>query len=294
MDVGFVGVGQMGGPMVVNLASSYKVLAHCRNEATRNALQVAGVNVTNDLQALGDTDVIFLCLPDAGVVEEVLFGQDGLAQILRSGMVVVDTSTIEYGATLSISEKLASQGVEFIDAPISGMRVRAEEGTLTMMCGGDQSLVDELKPLLSTVASNIIFMGPVGSGQLTKLINQLLFDINAAALAEILPLSVKLGLDPANVGDVVNSGTGRSYASEFFIPHVLNGDFNKGYPMRHAYKDLISGSEISVQHQIPTPVLSAAMATYQTALLAGHGAKDKGGMICVFEELLGVKFRSPG
>lgn len=294
MDVGFVGVGQMGGPMVVNLASSYKVLAHCRNKATRNALQVAEVNVTNDLQALGDTDVIFLCLPDAGVVEEVLFGQDGLAQILRSGMVVVDTSTIEYGATLSISEKLASQGVEFIDAPISGMRVRAEEGTLTMMCGGDQSLVDELKPLLSTVASNIIFMGPVGSGQLTKLINQLLFDINAAALAEILPLSVKLGLDPANVGDVVNSGTGRSYASEFFIPHVLNGDFNKGYPMRHAYKDLISGSEISVQHQIPTPVLSAAMATYQTALLAGHGAKDKGGMICVFEELLGVKFRSPG
>ncbi len=292
MNIGFVGVGEMGSPMAINLAASYDVIALCRNEAARNTLQAAGLSVTNNLQALGETDVIFLCLPDAGIVEEVLFGQDGLAEVLRSGMVVIDTSTIEYGTTLTISEKLASQDVQFIDAPISGMRARAEEGTLTMMCGGEQALVDELKPLLSTVASNIIFMGPVGSGQLTKLINQLLFDINAAALAEILPLSVKLGLDPANVGDVVNSGTGRSYASEFFIPHVLNGEFSKGYPMRQAYKDLISGSEISAQHRIPTPVLSAAMATYQTALLAGHSAKDKGGMICVFEDLLDVKFRS--
>ena len=168
------------------------------------------------------------------------------------------------------------------------MRKRAEDGTLTMMCGGDPDLVEELKPLFSTMASNVIYMGSVGSGQLTKLINQLLFDINAAALAEILPLSVKLGLDPAKVGDVVNSGTGRSYASEFFIPNVLKGEFDKGYPMQHAYKDLISGSKISVQHQIPTPVLSAAMATYQMALLAGHGAKDKGGMIRVFEDLLDV------
>jgi 3-hydroxyisobutyrate dehydrogenase-like beta-hydroxyacid dehydrogenase len=142
------------------------------------------------------------------------------------------------------------------------------------------------------MASNILYMGPVGSGQLTKLINQLLFDINAAALAEILPLSVKLGLDPTKVGNVVNSGTGRSYASEFFIPNILNGEFSKGYPMELAYKDLISGSEISAQHQIPTPVLSAATATYLTALLSGYGSKDKGAMICVFEDLLNVKFRS--
>ncbi len=294
MNVGFVGVGQMGGPMAINLASGYKVIAHCRNDTDRNALQGAGISVTENLQALGEADVIFLCLPDTDIVEQVLFGEHGLAEVLRSGTVIVDTSTIAYGATLSIAEKLASHDVKFIDAPISGMRARAEDGSLTMMCGGDQSLVDELKPLLSTMASKIIYMGPVGSGQLTKLINQLLFDINAAALAEILPLAVKLGLDPTKVGDVVNSGTGGSYASEFFIPHILNGVFDQGYPLKKAYKDLISGSGISAQHQIPTPVLSAAMATYQTALLAGHSDKDKGGMICVFEDLLDVKFRSDG
>jgi len=292
LKAGFVGVGTMGGPMAVNLASSYEVVAHCWNESARNALQGSAVSLSESLQVVGEMDVIFLCLPDADIVEQVLFGPGGLAEVLRPGVVVVDTSTIEYGVTLSISEKLTAIDVRFIDAPISGMRKRAEDGTLTMMCGGDPDLVEELKPLFSTVASNVIYMGPVGSGQLTKLINQLLFDINAAALAEILPLSVKLGLDPAKVGDVVNTGTGRSYASEFFIPNALKGEFDKGYPMQHAYKDLISGSKISVQHQIPTPVLSAAMATYQMALLAGYGAKDKGGMIRVFENLLDVTFRS--
>jgi 3-hydroxyisobutyrate dehydrogenase-like beta-hydroxyacid dehydrogenase len=136
-------------------------------------------------------------------------------------------------------------------------------------------------------------MGDVGAGQLTKLINQLLFDINAAALAEILPLASKLNIDPSKIGDVVNSGTGRSYASEFFIPHVLSGSFNNGYPMDAAYKDLISGAEISARFRIPTPVLAAATSTYQQALLEGHGDKDKGGMILVYERLLGVSFRAP-
>lgn len=215
MKAGFVGVGQMGGPMASNLASAYEVIAHCRSDSDRIALQGSGVNITDDLQAVGEADVIFLCLPDTSIVEQVLFGQGGLAEVLRPGAVVVDTSTIGYNTTLSIAEKLALLGVKFVDAPISGMRARAEDGSLTMMCGGNRDLIDELKPLLSTMASKIIYMGGVGSGQLTKLINQLLFDINSAALAEILPLSVKLGLDPAKVGDVVNSGTGRSYASEF-------------------------------------------------------------------------------
>ena len=119
-------------------------------------------------------------------------------------------------------------------------------------------------------------MGPAGSGQLTKLINQLLFDINAAALGEILPMAVKMGLDPDLVGEVVNSGTGRSYASEFFMPRILRGHFCDGYPMAHAYKDLVSGAELGANHCIPMPVLAAATATYQTALLKGHGEKDKG------------------
>ncbi len=142
------------------------------------------------------------------------------------------------------------------------------------------------------MASTILDMGGPGSGQLAKLVNQLLFDINAAALAEVLPLAVKLGLDPQKTGQIVNGGTGRSYASEFFVPRILAGNFSDGYPMAAAYKDLVSGAEICARHGIPMPVLAAATAVYQSALLAGHGDKDKGGMIRLLEEALGVQFRA--
>jgi 3-hydroxyisobutyrate dehydrogenase-like beta-hydroxyacid dehydrogenase len=135
-------------------------------------------------------------------------------------------------------------------------------------------------------------MGAPGSGQLAKLINQLLFDINVAALAEVLPMATKLGLDCEKTGAIVNSGTGRSYASEFFIPRILAGDFSQGYPLGNAYKDLISAAELSVHEMIPLPVLQAATTTYQQALLAGLEKEDKGAMIKVYERLLGVTYRA--
>jgi len=104
-------------------------------------------------------------------------------------------------------------------------------------------------------------------------------------------MAVKLGLDPEKVGQVVNSGTGKSYASEFFLPRILKNSFSDGYAMKHAYKDLVSGAEISANLCIPMPVLGAATATYQAALLKGYGDQDKGAMIRVFEELLGVAYR---
>ena len=107
-------------------------------------------------------------------------------------------------------------------------------------------------------------------------------------------MAVKMGLDPEKVGSVVNSGTGRSYASEFFIPRALEGNFSEGYAMRNAYKDLVSAAELGGKACIPMPVLAAATATYQLALLQGHGDKDKGGMIRVFEDALGVSFRKQG
>jgi len=137
-------------------------------------------------------------------------------------------------------------------------------------------------------------MGDSGSGQLSKLINQLLFDINCAAIAEVLPMAAKLGIDPDKIGKIINSGTGRSYASEFFIPRILKNNFSDGYPLQHAYKDIDAGAKVSATHNIPMPVLAAASATYQMALLKGHGHLDKGAMIKVFEELLGVQFRSGG
>lgn len=293
MKFGFVGLGQMGAPMAINLARENDVLVHSRDISAVPEVVESGAQSADDLGQFSGVDVLITCLPDAKIVSSVLFDrQEGLAQHLKPGALVVDTSTIEYGATLEINSRLRAEGLRFLDAPISGMQKRAEDGTLTMMVGGDANDLAEIQGALSTMASKILHVGDVGAGQLTKLINQLLFDINAAALAETLPLAVKLGLDPEQVAEVVNSGTGRSYASEFFVPNILKGDFGNGYPMQAAYKDLVSGAEISARHNIPTPVLAAATATYQQALLEGHGDKDKGGMILVFERLLNVAFRA--
>lgn len=293
MKFGFVGLGQMGAPMAINLAKKNNVLVYDQNTDAVAKVGRSGALVAENIKQFSNVDALITCLPEAKIVKTALFDAKlGLAQHLKTGALVIDTSTIEYGATLELKNRLQTADLRFLDAPVSGMQKRAEDGTLTMMVGGDRNDLAEVHDALSTMASKILHMGDVGAGQLTKLINQLLFDINAAALAEILPLSVKLGLDPEQVADVVNSGTGRSYASEFFMPKILRGDFGNGYPMQAAYKDLVSGAEISAGHNIPTPVLAAATATYQQALLEGHGDKDKGGMILVYERLLNIAFRA--
>ncbi len=294
MKLGFVGLGQMGKPMAVNLLKSGAALTVSDlDERWFAEFRAKGAGATTNSADLADADVIFLSLPGSAAVQAVLTGENGLLPGLRQGQLVVDLSTITWSATVEIARALDARGVMFLDAPVSGMEARAVDGTLTVMCGGAEEALERARPLLDLIGNKILYMGPAGSGQLTKLINQLLFDINAAALGEVLPMAVKMGLDPELVGQVVNSGTGRSYASEFFIQRILRGHFADGYPMQHAYKDLVSGAELSANLCIPMPVLAAATATYQTALLRGHGAKDKGAMVRVFEELLGVQVRSP-
>lgn len=292
MKIGFIGLGQMGKPMALNmLKSGAELLVHSVDQRSYPEFERAGARPIPQARDLTGVDFLFLCLPHGDAVRDVLLGEQGLAGCLKPGQVVIDTSTIAYNATLEIAQSLHKAGVEFVDAPVSGMEARAVDGTLTVMCGGERTTFDKVEPLLRHVGNQILYMGATGSGQLTKLINQLLFDINCAALAEILPMAAKMGLDPDQVGTVINSGTGRSYASEFFVPRILKDGFAAGYPMKHAYKDLVSAAELGARLCIPMPVLAAATATYQTALLNGHGDKDKGAMLLPFEELLGVRFR---
>lgn len=279
--------------MAANLIDhAHPLLVHGRSEEAASALAGLGASIARQASDLAGAELIFLSLPDGDVVRDVLFGAGGVASSLRPGTIIIDTSTVGYRETTEIASELEALGLHFMDAPVSGMEARARDGTLTIMCGSDGTLFDEVKPHLDRMGSTVLHVGGIGSGQLMKLVNQLLFDINAAAIAEVLPMAVKLGLDPGQVAEIVNAGTGRSHASEFFAPRALKRHFSDGYPLKAAYKDLVSGADISARLGIPMPVLAAATATYQQALLRGHGAKDKGAMILVFEELLGVAFQS--
>ena len=292
MKIGFMGLGQMGKPMAINLLK-------CGEEVIVNDIQTAsfpefekkGAKTTMNLQDLAQCDIIFLSLPDTKIVKTVLLGEKGLLSSLKKGQIVADLSTINYTTSTDIAKVFEEKGVEFMDAPVSGMEARAIDGTVTIMCGGKKEIFDVLMPYFKCMGNNILHMGGHGCGQLTKAINNILFDINIAAFAEILPMAVKLGLDPEQIGSVINSSSGKSYASEFFIPRILKRNFGDGYPLEHAYKDLVSGAELSAQLCVPLPVMHAATTTYQMALLKGLGSKDKGAMTCVFEDLLGVYFR---
>ena len=293
MRLGFVGLGTMGKPMAMNLARcGEELIVHDVRTNAFPEFAAKNIKTTTCLNEIVTcADIIFLSLPDTAIVKQVLLGESAMFGYLKKGQIICDLSTIHYTATTEIAKVLKQKGVEFMDAPVSGMGVRVIEGALTVMCGGEQETYHRLLPYLKFIGSNIMYMGGHGCGQLTKAINNILFDINIAAFAEILPMAVKLGLDPEKIGSVVNSSSGRSYASEFFVPRILKRNFSDGYPLDDAYKDLVSGAELAAQLCIPLPVMHAATVTYQMAMRKGLGKKDKGAMICLFEELVGADFR---
>jgi 3-hydroxyisobutyrate dehydrogenase-like beta-hydroxyacid dehydrogenase len=294
--IGFIGLGEMGKWMSLNLLKAgYEVMVSDVIPDAVKFLTDQGAGTAGTPSEMADkVDWLFLSLPNTEIVEAVVFGPDGIIESGKPGLTVIDLSTISYLPTLEISKKLKEKGIAFADSPVSGMGQRAKEGTLTIMFGGEPALFEVLKPALDVIGNKIIHMGDVGSGQLTKLINQLLYNISCAGVAEVLPMAAKLGLDPEKVAQVVTTGTGRSFAAEFFVPLTLENRFDDGYPIKHAYKDMISAAEISARQKIPLPLVQATTNTFQMALANGYGDLSKGSLIKVFEKILGVEFRKKG
>ena len=295
--IGFIGLGQMGRWMALNLLKAgFDLTVFDIDAAAAGFLVEQGARMApNPADLAGLVDWVFLSLPDTAVVEQVIFGRvhegRGLVHGAWRDLIIVDCGTTSYLPTVSFARRLGQQGIGYADAPVSGMEARAREGTLTVMFGGELSIFETVRPALETIGNHVLYMGEAGSGQLTKLANQLLFNISVAAMAEVLPMAVKLGLDPEKVLQVVTSSTGQSFGADFFGPRILEGRFDEGYPLKAAYKDMVSAAEICAHEGIPLPLVHAATTTYQMALAEGYGHEDKGAMIKVFERLLDVRFR---
>lgn len=293
MNLGFIGLGQMGKYCAINLLKKHgQLTVNDLNQEAVNELVYLGAKKAQRLRDLANfCDVIFLCLPNADVVEEVITGKEGLLTSEKKGQVIVDLSTVDFKRTQSIAKTVEINHREFIDSPISGRESRAKSGELSIMCGGKEETFRKILPYLSAMGTSVVYLGGYGMGQLAKTVNNVLYNINIAGLAEMLPFAIKMGLEPEKVAQVVNTGTGRSAASEYFLPKILEGDFSYGFTMNAAYKDMQSAMIASAKEKIPTPVMYAAMLTYQLTLLEGYGEDYKGAMIKVYERLLDVKFR---
>ena len=292
-SVGFIGLGEMGGGMARNLLKAgFSLLAYdtCRQALDR--ISRSGARTAENLTGVaGICERIILMLPDTGVVEAVLFGDEGLKPRLKAGHIIIDCGTTHPDFTREASRLLADLGVHFLDAPVSGMGSRAADGTLTLMVGGDRSAFRSIEPLLNAMGSTIYHMGASGNGQLAKMVNNTLFNISCAALAEMLPLAVRLGLNAEKMCKAVMTGSGQSYGFDTFAPLVLERNFGPGYPMANARKDVDAITGILEREGVSLPVVSAAAGTFRAALEQGMGNLNKGGMTRVWEAVLGVEVR---
>jgi 3-hydroxyisobutyrate dehydrogenase-like beta-hydroxyacid dehydrogenase len=293
-EIGFIGLGTMGKWMAFNLIKTgFPLKFFARKKAViEETIRQGGQMIPSPRDLASQVVWMFLCLPDTETVEGMLFGREGIAGVMKPGQVLVDCSTIHPLTARRIHRTLREREIPFLDAPISGMEARAKAGTLTIMVGGEESAFQQVSPALEAMGNTILYLGPSGNGQIMKMINNVLFDIHCAALAEILPLAVKVGLEPEQVVAVARKGTGQSFALDNFGPLILDGNFGPGYPLEDAYKDMVHAVEISSAHRIPLPVTAATMATYQMALDQGLGRENKGAMIKVWEKVLDVQVRA--
>lgn len=291
--VGFIGLGQMGKWMAGHLIGhAFDLFVFDRDPRAMDLLVQQGALSTQSPAGLAAASgFVFLSLPDEKAADQVIFGRDGIIEGAHPGTMVVDCGTSDYQWTRECAASLRERGIEMLDAPVTGLEKKAREAALTIMVGGNADLCAQALPLLKRMGKVVVHMGAIGSGQLAKMINNVIYNINIAALAEMLPMAVKLGLDPDKIAGVINSGSGASFASEFFIAKMLAGRFTGTYSLEKAFKDMRHLEAAAERLDVRLPLYDAALNTYTRALKAGWGCEDKGAMIKVYEKALGVLFR---
>ena len=290
-NVGFIGLGRMGRGMASNLAKAgIPLTVFDALQDPVDALTAVGASAgANPADVASKVDRLFLCLSSEKEVGEVLFGEQGAAAAARDGLVIIDTTTMNHGAALELAEKSGQAGIPYRDCPISGMPFRAENGTLTMMFGGSTEAFNDARPLLDIMGEFIVHCGEVGSGQLMKAINNIIYNVNIAAICEVMPLAVKAGLGTDTLAEVLTTASARSFASEYFVPRILDRKFDTDFSLKAAYKDIINVQEAAERLQATTPVVDAMVATYRAAIDMGFGDEPKSAMVKVYEKQMEQK-----
>lgn len=294
--IGFIGLGRMGAGMAQNMLKNVGQLHVFDSHAgaMRPLVEAGATASTSPADMAGTCDLIFICLPYAPEVRAAVFGDDGIAQAAPQGLTIVDTTTLDRSDALAIADEAAAEGIAYWDCPISGMPFRAKDGTLTVMFGGTDAAFDDVKEYLDYIGTSIIHCGALGTGQAMKALNNIIYNVNIAALAEVLPLTVAVGLDPEQVAAIVTSGSSRSFASEYFVPRMLEGQFDSDFALSAAYKDIVNVERMAEDAGARLPVVQAMIGSYKAAIEAGYGDEPKSAMLKVYEEALGVTFRKKG
>ena len=274
--VGFAGLGTMGAAMAANLLrAGFPLTVWNRTAGRAEPLRSAGAAVAATPRELAAaTDVVVCCLSDTPDVEAVLFGADGLLAGGRAGSLVIDCSTISPSATRGFGARLAEHGIGFVDAPVSGGSEGAQKGTLTIMVGGEEAAVERARPMLAAMGSTITHMGPVGSGQATKAVNQVIISGTYLGVAEGLVLAMQAGLDVQKVVTALSGGAAQSWVLANRSGRMIQNDYPLGFKVALHRKDLAIALDMAREVGAALPVTGLTAEIENGLVRRGHGDDD--------------------
>jgi 3-hydroxyisobutyrate dehydrogenase len=292
MRVGFIGLGIMGSRMAANLRrAGHDLTVYNRTRATAEAWAAEhGANVAaTPAEAGAAADVVITMVVDGDQVQEVLLGSGGVAEGAAPGTLCIDMSTIAPSQTRAIGSALAERGLSLLDAPVTGSAPRAEDGTLTIMVGGERKDFERAQPLLEAMGALVLHVGPLGQGEMLKLVNNAVAAANAATLAQALVVAKATGVDLKALVAVMGAGSGGSAMLALKAEPMLEHDYTTLFKLEHMLKDVRLCLEEGQTAGVPFPVAAATREALNAAMGRGHADDDFAAVLEAFEGLAGVR-----
>lgn len=291
--VGFIGLGIMGKPMAKNLVKAgYELVVYDIVDAAVKELEEAGAQAASSIAGVAQAaDVIVTMLPNSPHVKEVVLGAEGVLEHAKEGTIIVDMSSISPIASREIAAECEKRGVTLLDAPVSGGEPKAIDGTLAIMAGGDEAAFKKVEEMLLKMGSSAVLVGAVGSGNVTKLANQVIVALNIAAMSEAMVLATKNGVDPEKVYNAIRGGLAGSTVLDAKMPMVLDGNFNPGFRIELHIKDLQNALDCAHSVNSPIPLTAEVMEIMQGLQAMGMEKSDHDAIIRHYEKLAGVEVR---
>ena len=294
-QIGFVGLGIMGAPMALNLIKAgFSLRVYNRTDRPRaeEVVDAGCKRVATPGAAADGSDVIIIMVTDTPDVEDVILGEAGVLQTARPGATVIDMSTISPRVTRGIAATLREKGVHMLDAPVSGGDVGAQQGTLSIMVGGEQSIFDDCLPVFEAMGKNINLIGGNGAGQTTKACNQIAVAGANLAMAEALMLAAASDLDVSKVVDAISGGAAGSWQLTNLGPRILKGDFAPGFMVRLQQKDLKLVLEAANDVKLALPTVSLAHQFFNIVERLGCADEGTHALIKAYEVQAGKEARA--
>ena len=283
----------MGKPMAKNLlkAGYELVVFDINQEAVAEVVAAGAVKAVNAKEVAAQSEAVITMLPNSPHVKAAVLGENGVLAGAKPGLILIDMSSIAPLAAQEVAAAVAKQGVEMLDAPVSGGEPKAIDGSLSIMVGGKQEIFDRCVELLSKMGKSVVRCGDIGAGNTTKLANQIIVALNIAALSEALVLATKAGVDPELVFNAIRGGLAGSTVMEAKAPMILAGNFKPGFKIDLHIKDLANAIETGHDVGVPLPLTSSVMEILQALKVDGKGQNDHSGIAMHYEKMAKVEAR---